>query len=138
MPLQLEIVTPERKTFSDEVDSVVPPGVLGEMGILPNHAPLVSTIEPGALTYTKDGKHEDLAVGKGFVEITATSVSVLTDMAVSGEDIDEEAVEKALESARQALSEKDHDTNPEEIAAVQAMIQKSLAQLHVKRKRRTL
>ncbi len=135
MPLKLEIVTPERKIFSDEVDMVVLPGTEGEMGVLPMHAPLVSTLSPGELRYVKDGKEMELAVGEGFAEVTQQRVAVLTDMAVSDEQIDEAAVEEALKRAEQALEEK---TTAEEVAAVQASIQKSLAQLHLKRKRRRL
>ncbi|HUF63920.1 MAG TPA: F0F1 ATP synthase subunit epsilon [Verrucomicrobiales bacterium] len=135
MPLKLEIVTPEKKIFSDEVETVVIPGTEGEMGILPMHAPLVTTLIPGELRYVKDGAEMELAVGEGFVEVTQQRVAVLTDMAVSDEQIDEAAVEDALKRAEEALQEK---TTAEEVAAVQASIQKSLAQLHLKRKRRRL
>ena len=135
MPLKLEIVTPERGIFSDEVDTCVLPGIDGEMGVLPAHAPLVTIITPGELSYTKGGETIFLAVGEGFIEVGPEGVSVMTDMAVSDDLIDEEAVEKALKSARDALELK---TTDEEVAAVQASIQKSLAQLHVKRRRRRL
>lgn len=135
MPLRLDIVTPEQEVFSDEVDTCVLPGIDGEMGVLPSHAPLVTIITPGELSYTKDGNTVFLAVGEGFIEVTGESVSVMTDMALSDEAIDEQAVEKALQSARDALAEK---TTDEEVAAVQASIQKSLAQLRVKRRRRSI
>jgi F-type H+-transporting ATPase subunit epsilon len=135
MAMRLEIVTPEEQTFSDVVDLVVLPGVEGEMGVLENHADLVTTLAPGELRYTKNGEEHELAVGEGVVEITGTSVSVLTDLAIREADIDEEAVSEALERAQRALSEKIGD---EEIATVQAAIQKSMAQLHLKRKRRRL
>ncbi len=133
MAIQLEIVTPEKKIFSDEVDGVVIPGIEGEMGVLPQHAPLVTTLVPGELAYTKDSKQEELAIGDGFVEVTAQKVSVLTDMAVSDDEIDEAAVEAALERAQRSLSEKLTD---EEVAATQAAIMKSMAQLHLKRRRK--
>lgn len=135
MALRLEIVTPEKRTFSDMVDLVVLPAAEGEMGVLHNHTDLITTLVPGELRYEKDGEEHDLAVGGGVVEVTATSVSVLTDMAVREADIDEAAVQEALERAEKALQEKLGD---EEIATVQAAIQKSLAQLHLKRKRRRL
>ena len=135
MPLKLEIVTPEKEIFSDEVDTCVLPGIDGEMGILPSHAPLVTIITPGELSYTKGGHTVFLAVGDGFIEVGSEGVAVMTDMALGDELIDEAAVEKALQSARDALELK---TTDEEIAAVQASIQKSLAQLHVKRRRRRL
>lgn len=133
MGFRLEIVTPERRTFSDEVDGVVIPGSEGELGVLEGHAPLVTTLLPGELRYSKGGEEESLAVGEGVVEITRDRVAVLTDLAVSTSDIDEAAVEEALKRAEAALSEKMTD---EEIATVEASIQKSLAQLHLKRKRR--
>ena len=119
MAIQLEIVTPEKKIFSDEVDGVVIPGIEGEMGVLPQHAPLVTTLAPGELAYTKNSQQEELAIGQGFVEVTATKVSVLTDMAVSDDEIDEAAVEEALERAQKSLDEKLTD---EEVAATQAAI----------------
>ena len=106
MAIQLDIVTPERKIFSDEVDVVVIPGIEGEMGVLPQHAPLVTTLAPGELRYTKGNKDEELAIGQGFVEVTATKVSVLTDMAMSDDEIDETAVQEALDRAEKSLSEK--------------------------------
>jgi len=133
MGFRLEIITPEQRTFSDEVDGVVIPGSEGELGVLVGHAPLVTTLSPGELRYNKAGQEESLAVGEGVVEITRESVAVLTDLAITTGDIDEAAVEEALKRAEAALSEKMTD---EEIATVEASIQKSLAQLHLKRKRR--
>lgn len=133
MAIQLDIVTPERKIFSDEVDVVVVPGIEGEMGVLPQHAPLVTTLAPGELRYTKGNKDEELAIGQGFVEVTATKVSVLTDMAMSDDEIDETAVQEALERAEKSLTEKLDD---EDYAATQASIYKMMAQLNLKKKRK--
>lgn len=138
MPLKLEIVTPEARIFSDDVDSVVLPGAEGEMGVLPAHANLVTTLKHGELVYTKGGKSSHLAVGEGLVEVTGTTTRVLTDMAIGVADIDEKAVEAALERAKHALENIKPGTDNEEVAAVMAMIQRSTAQLHVKRKRHTL
>ncbi|MBL9116541.1 MAG: ATP synthase F1 subunit epsilon [Verrucomicrobiaceae bacterium] len=140
MPLLLEIVTPEARIFSDQVESVVLPGSEGEMGILPAHAPLVSALQPGELRYTKGGKTTDLAVGEGLVEITGEHARVLTDMAIEADAIDEKAVEEALARAKAALEnlKSAHGSSDDEIAATMAMIQRSTAQLHVKRKRRTV
>lgn len=135
MPIHLEIVTPEGKNFSDEVEIVVAPGVEGELGVLSSHAPLVTTLQPGELRYTHKGEEHFLAVGAGILEVTAKSVAVLTDLAVADAEIDEAAVEAALESAKMALEEK-HDV--EELAAVQLAIQKSMAQLNLKRRRKHL
>ncbi len=138
MPLKLEIVTPEASVFSDEVDSVVLPGFEGEMGVLPMHAPLVTTLQPGELRYTKGGKSTELAIGEGLVEITGQSTRILTDMAINVEDIDEKVVEEALERARHSLEHLKHGEQQEEIAAVMASIQRATAQLHIKRRRRNV
>lgn len=137
MALKLEIVTPDAKVFSDEVSTVVLPGLLGEMGILPNHAPVVTALLPGELRYTQGGTTTELAIGEGFVEITATSVKVLTDLAVSEAGIDEAKVQEALDRA-QARMKDAPSLGAEEIAAVEASIAKSIAQLRLKRKRRAL
>ena len=137
MPLQLEIVTPEAKIFSDEVSTVVLPGSLGEMGVLPNHAPIVTSLIPGELRYTKDNVTMEFAIGEGFAEITGTTVKVLTDLAVSEAGIDESTVQAALERAQARIKDASL-LGAEEIAAVEASIAKSLAQLHLKRKRRSL
>lgn len=136
MPLKLEIVTPEARIFSDMVDSVVLPGAEGEMGVLPMHANLVTTLNPGELRYSKSGYTNELAVGEGLVEITGNHARVLTDMAVGADDIDEKAVEEALERARKSLETLKPGEHQEEVAAVMAMIQRTTAQLHLKRKRR--
>lgn len=131
--LRLEIVTPEAKTYSDDVDSVVLPGIEGELGIFPMHVPLMTQLAPGELRVMKGGHEERLAVGEGFVEITQTSVSVLTDMAVVEADIDEAATEAAIQSAQAAMN--DTQLGSEDHALVEAALQKSLAKLRVKRRR---
>ena len=138
MPLQLDIVTPEKRVFSEQVDSVTLPGAEGELGILPSHIPLVTALKPGELAYGKGGKTENFAVGNGFVEVSGQRVSVLTDMAMGEADIDEKTVEEALKRAQERLESIRHDQGSEDFAAMQAIIQKSMAQLHVKRKRKTI
>jgi F-type H+-transporting ATPase subunit epsilon len=131
--LKLEIVTPEAKIFSQDVEMVVVPGTEGEMGILPKHIPLMTTIKPGELRVSNAGQDTFMAVGEGFVEVTGDSVTVLTDMAVAESDIDETAAVAAVTRAQEALRN-DHLAN-EELASVEAALQKSLAQLNVKRRR---
>ena len=131
--LKLEIVTPEKVAYSDDVDSVLLPAVEGEMGVLPMHIPLLTQIKPGELLVSKGGAKHFLAVGEGFVSIDQTSVKVMTDMALESEHIDESAAEAAVQRAREAMARK--DLGSEETAAVQAALAKSLAQLHVKRRR---
>jgi F-type H+-transporting ATPase subunit epsilon len=131
--LKLEIVTPEAKIFSQDVEIVFVPGVEGELGILPKHVPLMTMIKPGELRVSSGGKETFMAVGDGFVEVTGESVTVLTDMAVDEQAIDESAAEAAVKRAQEAL--RTESLGGEEVASVQAALQKSLAQLHVKRRR---
>lgn len=131
--VRLEIVTPEAKGFSDDVDSVVIPGVEGEIGVLPMHAPLMTLLQPGELRVVKGGEETRLAVGEGFVEITQEKIAVLTDMAVKESDIDESAAEEAIRRAEEAMrSERMGD---EEQAATKAALMRSLALVKVKRRR---
>ena len=130
--LKLEIVTPEKTAYSEDVEMVTLPGSEGELGVYPNHVPLLTTLNPGELRVLKDGRESSLAVGEGFVEITGDAVSVLTDMALEPAAIDEHAAEAAVARAQKAMKE---DHGSEEIAAIQASLQKALAQLHVKRRR---
>jgi F-type H+-transporting ATPase subunit epsilon len=132
--LKLEIVTPEKTAYSEDVEMVTLPGSEGELGVYPNHVPLLTTLNPGELRVLKGGKETFLAIGEGFVEITASTVSVLTDMALEPSVIDESAAEAAVARAKAAMKD---DLGAEEVAAVQASLQKALAQLHVKRRRRS-
>ena len=138
MSLHLEIVTPEKKVFSDTVEDVYLPGEDGEMGVLEMHAALVTSLQAGELRYRKGGEVYELAVGGGFAEVTQEKVSVLTDTALGEDEIDEAAVEAAIKSAEDALHGLKHDENAEEIAHLQAMIAQSMAKLKLKRKRRNI
>lgn len=135
MSLHLEIVTPERKVFSDTVENVYLPGAEGEMGILETHAALVTAMTAGELRYTKGGKEVELAVGHGFAEVTQEKVTVLTDVAFQEDQIDENAVEEAMQRAEKALEDID-PSEAEEIAAQQKAISAAMAQLALKKKRR--
>src|SRR6266852_9266301 len=131
--LRLEIVTPEAKTYSEDVEMVTLPGVEGEMGIFPQHVPLMTQIVPGEIIARKDGRDYFLAVGEGFVEITGERVAIMTDMAISAENIDEAKAEEARQRAEARLAEHIDDI---EAAAVSASLAHSLAQLKVKRRQR--
>jgi F-type H+-transporting ATPase subunit epsilon len=131
--LKLEIVTPEALTYSQEVEMVTLPGIEGEMGIYPNHVPLMTQITAGEVIARKDGQDQFLAVGDGFVEITAERVAIMTDMAILAENIDEAKAEEARRRAEARLSEKLDDA---EAALVNAALAQSLAQLKVKRRQR--
>ena len=135
MSFQLDIVTPEKTIFSDTVDDVYLPGSEGEMGILTMHSALVAPLQPGELRYLKDGKVEELAVVEGFVEVTGENVSVLIDLAIGENAIDEKKVEEAMKRAKDALDGVSGD-DPEEMAALMMAIAKSEAMLKLKRKRR--
>jgi F-type H+-transporting ATPase subunit epsilon len=132
--LRLEIVTPEAKKFSDDIDMVVVPGVEGELGILPLHVPLMTRLMPGEVRITKDGKQTELVIGTGFVEVSQTQVSILTDMAMADTEVDEQAAEEAVKRAEARVKEK--DLNKEEVAEIEGAIARSLAQLKFKRRRR--
>ena len=104
--LKLEIVTPEKRVFDGTVDLVTVPTASGEAGILPNHAPMISALKPGILSYSNGGSTEKLAIAGGFVEVSSNRVSILTDTAESAADIntadahaEREAAEKALAAA---------------------------------------
>src|ERR1700758_4996000 len=129
--LQLEIVTPEAKVYSEAVEMVTLPGVEGQMGVLPQHVRLMTQLVPGELIVRKDGHDEFLAVGEGLVEVTNERVSIVTNMAVAIENIDEAAAEEARQRAAARLKEK---ISSEEVASVNAAMARSLAQLHVKRR----
>ncbi len=131
--LRLEIVTAEGPVYSDDVEMVTLPAVQGQIGILPEHIPLITQMMPGEIIVRK-GSHESfLAVGEGLVEITGDHVSILTDMAIAVENIDEAKAEEARQRAAARLSEK---LSSEEIASVNSALARSLAQLRVKRRRR--
>src|SRR5271154_273842 len=102
--LKLEIVTPDARTYSDDVEMVTLPGVEGEMGVYPQHVPLMTQLVPGELTVRKDGHDTFMAVGDGFVEVTADHVAILTDMAIPSDQIDEAAAEEARRRAEARLA----------------------------------
>lgn len=131
--LKLEIVTPEAKIYSEDVDMVTLPGVEGEMGIYPMHIPLMTQIAHGEIIARKGGVDHYLATGEGFVQITGDRVAILTDMAIKADDIDEMKAEEARKKAEARLAEKLTD---EETATVQAALLHSLTQLNVKRRTR--
>lgn len=133
--IRLEIVTPEEKVYSEEVDQVSLPTTTGEITILPQHLPLVTQIVPGEIKVKKSGREVNLVTGEGFAEITGTTVSVLTDLAQTSEKIDEKAAEEARKRAEEALKQK-HTLSEEEFALTAAELQKALASLKVRRRHR--
>jgi F-type H+-transporting ATPase subunit epsilon len=131
--LKLEIVTPEGVAYSQDVELVTLPGVAGQFGVYPQHVPLMTEITPGEIIVHKDGRDTFIATGAGVIEVSATRVSVLTDMAVEADRIDEAKAEEARQRAEARLREKLSD---EEVASVNASLVRALAQLRVKRRHR--
>jgi F-type H+-transporting ATPase subunit epsilon len=131
--LKLEIVTPEAVTYSEDVDMVTLPGIEGELGIFPQHVPLMTQVVPGEISVRKAGQEIFLAVGEGFVEILPDRVSILTDMAILADNIDEAKAEEARRRAEARLQQK---VSAEEVAAAEAAIAKSAALVAVKRRQR--
>ena len=131
--LKLEIVTPEGRAYSDDVAMVVLPSIEGEIGVYPAHVPLMTQLSPGELRIVKDGKTTEFVVGTGFIEVTADSVSVLTDSALEDEQIDEATTQDAINRAQAAL--KDKNLASDEAAEVEASLARALAQIRFKRRR---
>jgi F-type H+-transporting ATPase subunit epsilon len=131
--LKLEIVTPEGKLYSDDVEMVTLPAVLGQVGVYPHHTPVTTQMEPGEIIIHKDGRDLFFATGEGLIEITGDRVSVLTDLAIAADRIDEAKAEEAKRRAEARLQEKLSD---EEVASVNASLARSLAQIKVKRRQR--
>jgi F-type H+-transporting ATPase subunit epsilon len=131
--LKLEIVTPEAKVYSEDVEMVTLTGIDGEMGIYPEHMPLMTQLVAGEVIARKNAQDIFLAVGDGFVQITGDRVAILTDMAVKADEIDEAKAEEAMKKAEARLAEKHSD---EEAAAIHASIAHAAAQLKVKRLRK--
>ena len=131
--LKLEIVTPEAKIYSDDVDMVTLTGAEGEMGILPNHVPLMTQLCAGEIVAQKGADTIFLAVGDGFVQVTGDRVAILTDMAIRAENIDEARAEEARLRAEARLAEKITD---EEAAHIRAALAHSMTQITVKHRRR--
>ena len=131
--MRLEIVTPEAMVYSEDVDMVTLPGMEGQMGVQDQHVRLMTVLVPGELIVHKSGHDDFMAVGEGLVEITNERLSIVTNMAVAVDKIDEAAAEEARQRAAARLREK---LSSEEVASVNASLARSLAQLHVKRRHR--
>ena len=138
--LHLKIVTPEKMIFDEEVNMVTLPSSEGQLGILPHHANLMAKLVPGELRITrpasggkKGNSTEVMAVGGGFLQMADNTLTIMTDLATLEKDIDERAVEEAKKRAEAALEQKLSD---EEYTETMAILEKSLAQLRIKRRHR--
>jgi F-type H+-transporting ATPase subunit epsilon len=134
MPILLEIVTPERLAFSDQVDSVVVPGSLGELGVLPHHAPLLTTLGVGELRIRKGGNEEYFAIAGGFLQVRPDRVVVMAETADMASEIDLASVEHARREAEQALAEGFEE--PADLARARAALQRALLRIRVAERRR--
>jgi len=104
MPMMLEIITAERQVFGEEVDMVIAPGIDGQLGILPHHAPLMTVLQPGEITIRKGGSDDYLAVTGGFLEVLGNRVSILADAAERSDEIDEERAQEAMRRAQERIT----------------------------------
>ncbi len=129
--LHLKIVTPEKLIYDGEVSQVNVSTEEGQIGILPNHANLMAKLAPGELVIKKNSKAESMAIGDGFLQVVDDTLTVMTDLATYAADIDEKVVEDAKKRAETALSQ---TLSNEEYAETLANLEKSLAQLHIKRR----
>lgn len=125
--LNLEIVTPEKSVLNETVEMVTVPTATGEIGILENHAPLISTIKPGVLTYTNRGATERLVVSGGFIEVSSNKVSILADLAERGEEIDVEAARLDRDASEKVLgswsgTEEEFEVERERLERAQARL----------------
>ncbi|GBD11970.1 ATP synthase epsilon chain [bacterium HR23] len=131
--MRLEIVTAERVVFSDDVDLVVAPGIEGELGILPHHAPLLTILQPGEIRVVKAGQEQFLAVSGGFLEVLANKVTILADACEYAEEIDLERARRAMERAQQALATRQADVD---LAQAMAALRRAQVRIAVARRRR--
>ncbi|MBI4491903.1 MAG: F0F1 ATP synthase subunit epsilon [Chloroflexi bacterium] len=135
--LSVEIVTAERQVLAEQdVDMVVAPGAEGTVGILPRHAPLLTTLRPGVIRIKKGGSETAMAVCGGFFQVIADRVRVLADVAEREEEIDEARAEEARQRAEAALAEATRAGVPAQVEAARTALRLSLARLQVARRRR--
>ena len=133
MPLQLEIVTPERLAYSDEVDAVYCPGTEGEFGVLPHHAPLLSMLGVGELRILRGGEEEYFAIAGGFIQARPDKVVVMAELADLSSEIDLEAAEEARREAERAIQQGFDE--PADLARARAAMERALLRIRVAERR---
>ena len=134
MTLHLEIVTPERLAYSDDVDMVLVPGIDGELGILPHHTPLVSLLGLGELKIRKAGQEESFAIAGGFLQVRPDKVVVMAETASMAAEIDLEKAEEARREAQRALESGFHEGA--DLSAARAELQRTLVHIRVAERHR--
>ena len=132
-PIRLDIVTAERLVYSEEVDVIIAPGVEGQLGILPHHAPLMTMLEPGELLVRRGGEELSMAISGGFLEVRPDRVIVLAEAAERAEEIDLARAEEAKRRAQERLS---HRVPEVDVARTEAALRRSLARLKVGERKR--
>lgn len=135
LTLKLEIATPEGTVYSEDVELVTIPAVEGQIGVYPQHIRLMTKLIPGELSFHRNEQVDFLAVGEGLVEVTGNRISILTDMAVPAEKIDEV---KAEQERLRADSQLRAQLSAQDLATVNASLARSLAQLSVKKRGRKI
>lgn len=133
MPIHLEIVTAERTVLTDDVDQVNAPGAAGRMGILPHHAPVLTSLVPGELTIIKGGERIPFAISGGFMEVLPDRVTILADTAERGDEIDEERAEAARRRAEELLRER---RSEQDMILAEAQLRRAMIRIRVARLRR--
>ena len=131
--IKCDIVTVERQVYSDEVDMVVAPGIMGTLGVLPKHAPLITALEEGEVRLKKGGEEESFALSGGYMEVRPDRVIIMANTAERADEIDEARAEAARQRAEQLLKEKPPDMDR---AAIEGVLRRSRVRLRVARKRR--
>jgi F-type H+-transporting ATPase subunit epsilon len=134
MTVRVEVVTAERVVFADDVDVLVAPGVQGQLGILPHHTPLMTTLEPGELLMRKSGQEFILAISGGFLEVRPDRIIVLADAAERAEEIDIARAEAAKKLAEERLQERRAPSVDE--AQIEAALRRAMIRLKVAEKRK--
>lgn len=134
MKFLLEIITPERQAFSEEVDMVVAPTKNGSIGVLAHHQPLFTALSEGEIKITSGGKEFFLAIGGGFMEIGKKKVTILVSRAVHADELNEAEIKKAQAAAKGAIANR---IKGEELAAAQALLRRSMLELKVAHRRKS-
>ncbi|MDQ3917314.1 MAG: F0F1 ATP synthase subunit epsilon [Acidobacteriota bacterium] len=129
MALQLDVITPERRLLSEQVDSVTLPGAGGELGILPGHTPLISELQTGVLSFARGAETRRLLVSGGFVEVNEDRVSVLADFAEFPEEVDAARARQERDEAERRLGS--FTGSPEELADVRAQLERAATRLQL-------
>jgi F-type H+-transporting ATPase subunit epsilon len=137
MPLRVQIVTAEREVLSEEgVDMVVAPGSEGVVGILPRHAPLLTTLHPGVVRIKRGGAEEAMAVSGGFLQVARDQVLILADTAERADEVDEARAEEARRRARETLSEAISSGQRLQAEAARVALRRAEVRIQVVRHRR--